>query len=92
MSAVVDFLMLYCESQHPDSWKEQDKLFESIVSQEVTISSEEMQKAIDDFRASDKIPKEPAITLSRSLCRVCGIRPVTAFNGICNDPKCPSYW
>ena len=43
---------LYCESQHPDSWEEQDKLFEAICEQRVVVSPEDMQKAIADFQSN----------------------------------------
>jgi len=65
MGMMKETLMLYCESQHPDSWEEQDKLFQAICDGTVSVSLEDMCNAIKTFEANGVAPTEPALTLRR---------------------------
>lgn len=65
MGMVKETMMLYCETQHPDSWDEQDKLFQAICNGKTNVSLDEMVDAIKTFESSGIEPAQPAPTLRR---------------------------
>ncbi len=72
MGAVKDLMMRYCETVHPDSWDEQDKLFVDLMEGKGP-GLEEMSRIVKEFEDSGRVPKQPALTLHR-VTQALGIR------------------